>query len=106
MLTELQDHSIYCLRRILQSRLLFNIKIHTVSCPTPSYRVSIPKVRCLINPNTILLISSAPNYPHGIVDEIPALSSLAVSNSVPLHVDCYLGSFLIPYLSRAGFASP
>jgi sphinganine-1-phosphate aldolase len=106
MLTGLQDHSTYCPRRILQSRLLFNIKLHTVSYPAPSYRVSIPKVRRLINPNTILLIGSAPNYPHGIVDEIPVLSRLAVSNSIPLHVDCCLGSFLRPYLLRAGFASP
>jgi sphinganine-1-phosphate aldolase len=63
-------------------------------------------VRRLINPNTILLVGSAPNYPHGIVDEIPALSRLAVSNSILLHVDCCLGSFLMPYLSRAGFSSP
>ena len=84
----------------------FKIKLHTVPCPAPSYRVSIPKVRRLINPNTILLVGSAPNFPHGIVDDIPALSRLAVSSSIPLHVDCCLGSFLMPYLSRAGFPSP
>lgn len=84
----------------------FKIKCHLVPCAVPHYRVSIPRVRRLINPNTILLVGSAPNYPHGLVDEIPALSRLATSRSIPLHVDCCLGSFIIPYLSQAGFPSP
>lgn len=86
----------------------FNIKLHVVPCHAPSYRVSIPKVRRLINPSTILLVGSAPNYPHGIVDDIPALSRLATSHNggIPLHVDCCLGSFLLPFLSSAGFPSP
>lgn len=86
----------------------FKIKIHVVPCPAPSYRVSIPRVRRLINPNTIMLVGSAPNYPHGIVDDIPALSRLALSynGGIPLHVDCCLGSFLLPFLSSAGFPSP
>ena len=86
----------------------FNIRLHVVPCPAPSYRVSIAKVRRLINPNTILLVGSAPNYPHGTVDDIPALSRLATSHNggIPLHVDCCLGSFLLPFLSSAGFASP
>jgi sphinganine-1-phosphate aldolase len=86
----------------------FNIKIHVVACPAPSYRVSVPRVRRLINPNTIMLVGSAPNYPHGIVDDIPALSRLALSfnGGIPLHVDCCLGSFLLPFLSSAGFPAP
>ena len=57
----------------------------------------------LVNSNTVLLVGSAPNFPHGIVDDIPALSKLAVRRGVPLHVDCCLGSFLMPFLERAGF---
>ena len=84
----------------------FKIKLHLVTCPAPSYTVSIPHVRRLINPNTILLVGSCPNYPHGIIDPIPQLSRLAVQYSIPLHVDCCLGSFLVPLLSKAGFAAP
>jgi sphinganine-1-phosphate aldolase len=68
--------------------------------------VDIHRVRRLINPNTILLVGSAPNYPHGVVDNIPSLSNLAVSYKIPLHVDCCLGSFIMPCLSKAGFPSP
>ncbi|ETN43289.1 uncharacterized protein HMPREF1541_02448 [Cyphellophora europaea CBS 101466] len=84
----------------------FKIKVHLAPCPAPAYTVSIPHVRRLINPNTILLVGSCPNYPHGIIDPIPALSKLALSHSTPLHVDCCLGSFLIPCLSAAGFPEP
>ena len=81
----------------------FKIKVHLVSCKAPSYKVHIPSVSRLINSNTILLVGSAPNYPHGIIDDISALSRLAHKRKIPLHVDCCLGSFLIPYLEKAGF---
>ncbi|KAK3721913.1 Dihydrosphingosine phosphate lyase [Vermiconidia calcicola] len=84
----------------------FKIKVHKVHCPAPSYKVHIPTVSRLINSNTILLVGSAPNFPHGIVDDIPALSRLALKSKTPLHVDCCLGSFIIPFLAKAGFDAP
>ncbi|KAL8755896.1 MAG: hypothetical protein Q9199_003323 [Rusavskia elegans] len=81
----------------------FNIKLHQVACPSPTYSVSIKAVSRLINSNTILLVGSAPSFPHGIIDDIAALSRLALRRRLPLHVDCCLGSFLMPLLSRAGF---
>ncbi|MCJ1311641.1 hypothetical protein MMC25_005314 [Agyrium rufum] len=79
------------------------IKVHLVPCPAPSYKVSLPAITRLINSNTILLVGSAPNFPHGITDDIASLSKLALRKSIPLHVDCCLGSFLVPFLHRAGF---
>ncbi|KAJ6127274.1 hypothetical protein N7523_002886 [Penicillium sp. IBT 18751x] len=84
----------------------FKIKLHRVPCPEPEFKVDVNAVRRLINPNTILLVGSAPNFPHGIVDDIPALSRLAVKYKIPLHVDCCLGSFVIALLKKAGFPSP
>ncbi|MCJ1480499.1 hypothetical protein MMC06_000654 [Schaereria dolodes] len=81
----------------------FKIKVHLVACPAPTYRVHVPSVSRLINSNTILLVGSAPNFPHGVVDDISALSRLALKRKLPLHVDCCLGSFLVPFLTRAGF---
>lgn len=37
------------------------------------------------------------------MDDISALSKLALKRRLPLHVDCCLGSFLVPFLERAGF---
>ncbi|TKA32759.1 hypothetical protein B0A50_00984 [Salinomyces thailandicus] len=87
----------------------FQIKVHLAPCPAPSYKVHLPSVRRLLNPNTILLVGSAPNFPHGIIDDIPALSRLALAHTrggTPLHVDCCLGSFLTPMLARAGLPCP
>ncbi|KAJ5917015.1 Sphingosine-1-phosphate lyase [Penicillium tannophilum] len=84
----------------------FKIKLHRVPCPEPEFKVDIHAVRRLINPNTILLVGSAPNFPHGMVDDIPALSRLATKYKIPLHVDCCLGSFCIASLKKAGFPSP
>ncbi|KAI1431804.1 pyridoxal phosphate-dependent transferase [Xylaria sp. CBS 124048] len=81
----------------------FKIKVHLVPCPAPTHQVDIRRVSRLINPNTILLVGSAPNFPHGIMDDISALSKLAVKRRLPLHVDCCLGSFLVPFLEKAGF---
>ena len=57
----------------------------------------------LVNSNTILIVGSAPNFPHGIIDDISALSKLALKKKALLHVDCCLGSFLVPFLDKAGF---
>nr|POE46940.1 sphingosine-1-phosphate lyase [Quercus suber] len=84
----------------------FNIRVHLVPCPEPSYRVNTASVARLINANTVLLVGSAPNFPHGIIDDIPALSRLALKNKLPLHVDCCLGSFIVAFLKKAGFPSP
>ncbi|KAJ5485268.1 Sphingosine-1-phosphate lyase [Penicillium diatomitis] len=84
----------------------FKIKLHRVPCPEPEFKVDVSAVRRLINPNTVLLVGSAPNFPHGIIDDIPALSRLATKYKIPLHVDCCLGSFVIAHLKKAGFPSP
>ena len=83
----------------------FGIKVHLVACPAPAYCVHIPSVSRLVNSNTILLVGSAPSFPHGIIDDINSLSRIALRKKgrLPLHVDCCLGSFLLPFLTRAGF---
>ncbi|KAI1846453.1 hypothetical protein JX265_005023 [Neoarthrinium moseri] len=81
----------------------FKIKVHLVACPAPSHQVDVRRVARLINTNTVLLVGSAPNFPHGIIDDISALSKLALRRRIPLHVDCCLGSFLVPFLEKAGF---
>ncbi|KAF2966510.1 hypothetical protein GQX73_g7062 [Xylaria multiplex] len=81
----------------------FKIKVHLVPCPAPEYQVDTRRVSRLINSNTIMLVGSAPNFPHGIMDDISALSKIALKRRLPLHVDCCLGSFLVPFLEKAGF---
>lgn len=78
----------------------FKIKLHKVDLDE-NYQVDIAKVKRLINSNTILLVGSAPNYPHGIIDDISELSKLGVRYSIPLHVDACLGSFIVSFLEKS-----
>jgi sphinganine-1-phosphate aldolase len=79
--------------------------VNLVACPAPTYRVDVAAVRRFINSNTVIIVGSAPNYPHGVIDDITALSKLGYKYKIPLHVDCCLGSFLVPLLDKAGFPS-
>ncbi|CCH58088.1 hypothetical protein TBLA_0A02880 [Henningerozyma blattae CBS 6284] len=81
----------------------FGIKLHHVELDPVTFQVDLKKVKRLINKNTILLVGSAPNYPHGIIDDIEGLSVLATRYNIPLHVDCCLGSFIIAFMEKAGF---
>ncbi|KAH3682765.1 hypothetical protein WICPIJ_006224 [Wickerhamomyces pijperi] len=81
----------------------FGIKIHHARLDPNTYKVDLSHVKSLINSNTVLLAGSAPNFPHGIVDDIEGLSKLALRYDIRLHVDCCLGSFVIAYMSKAGF---
>lgn len=51
------------------------------------------------------IAGSAPNFPFGIIDDIAALSRIAIRRKIPLHVDACLGSFIVPYLEKAGYAT-
>lgn len=80
----------------------FNMKLHKVDVDPKTYQVDVGKVKKLINANTVLLVGSAPNYPHGIIDDIESLSKLAVKYKIPLHVDACLGSFIVTFLAKSG----
>lgn len=44
------------------------------------------------------------NFPDGCMDDIVALGKVAQRNKIGLHVDCCLGSFIVPFLNQAGFS--
>ena len=58
---------------------------------------------CAITSNTVVLVASAPQFPHGIIDPVQDLARLALKNKVGLHVDCCLGGFILPFMEKAGF---
>ncbi|TDH65715.1 hypothetical protein CCR75_001366 [Bremia lactucae] len=76
---------------------ILGIRLIKVPMDSQSLKMDLHAVRWNISANTILLYSSAPNFPHGIIDDIAALSQLAVQNDVGLHVDCCLGGFVLPF---------
>lgn len=81
----------------------FKMKLIHAPLDPKTFKVDLKAVKKLINKNTILLAGSAPNFPHGIIDDIEGLSKLALKYKLPLHVDACLGSFIVPFLTKAGF---
>ncbi|KAL5528632.1 DPL1 [Sanghuangporus sanghuang] len=79
------------------------IKLHSIPVDPETRKVNVSRMRRAINSNTIMVVGSAINFPDGNMDDIPALSKLAKRYNIGLHVDCCLGSFIIPFLDRAGY---
>ena len=70
------------------------------------YSVDVDAVRRAINRNTIVIVGSAPTFPHGIIDDIEALSNLALQHNIGFHTDSCLGGFIIPFAEKLGFKVP
>ncbi|THH02258.1 hypothetical protein EW026_g556 [Hermanssonia centrifuga] len=79
------------------------IKVHTIPVDPVTRKVDLKHVSRAINPNTIMIVGSAINFPDGNQDDIIALGKLAKRNKIGLHVDCCLGSFIVPFLEKAGY---
>lgn len=69
-------------------------------------RADVIAAEAAINKNTILLVGSAPAYPHGVVDPIEELAALAARNDLGMHVDACLGGFLLPFVRDLGHPVP
>lgn len=80
----------------------FGIKI--VRIPVGAdFRADVPAAREAINENTIVLVGSAPPFPHGIVDPIEELSELARQHELGFHTDACLGGFILPWAEKLGY---
>ena len=73
---------------------------------TGDYRMNIAATAAAINKNTILLVGSASQYCHGVIDPIKSLSELALNKGLPLHVDACFGGFMLPWLEKLGEKIP
>ncbi|WDP89392.1 MAG: aspartate aminotransferase family protein [Desulfobacter sp.] len=67
------------------------------------FRVDIHAVERAVTKNTVMILGSAPGYPHGVVDDIEYLGDLAVENNIPLHVDACVGGYLLPFVEKLGY---
>lgn len=65
-------------------------------------KADVDAVGALVTGNTVLIVGSAPNYPHGVIDPITELASIAEAKSISFHTDACLGGFLLPFYERLG----
>ena len=72
----------------------------------PDFRADVKAAERLVSPNTILVVASAPAYPHGVIDPVAPLAELAQRHGALCHVDACLGGFLLPFVERLGRPLP
>lgn len=83
----------------------FNIK--QVKIPvTGNYSADISALKRAINNNTIVIVGSAPSFPHGTFDPIKEMSDIALKNGIGFHTDCCLGGFVVPFAEKLGYKVP
>ena len=47
-----------------------------------------------IDGNTVMLVASCPQYPHGAIDDVEGVARLGLARGIPVHVDACLGQIL------------
>ncbi len=71
-----------------------------------NFRADVNALKKAINHNTILIVGSAPTFPHGIIDPIEEMSELARERGIGFHTDACLGGFVLPWAERLGYPVP
>jgi sphinganine-1-phosphate aldolase len=70
------------------------------------WRADVDRTAAAITPRTVLLVGSAPTYPQGVIDPIPALAELARDAGASFHTDACMGGFVLPFAEQLGRAVP
>lgn len=59
-----------------------------------------------VTENTVMMVGSAPSYPHGIIDPIEELAGKAAGKDIWMHVDACVGGLELPFVKRLGYPLP
>ncbi len=80
---------------------LFGLKVRKTAVQA-DWTADVDAMAREVGPNTVLLVGSAPQYPQGVVDPIPAIAELAASVDANCHVDACMGGFVLPFVEMLG----
>lgn len=82
-----------------------DIKVNVISV-NAQFELDVMAMKRTITPSTIMLVGSAPSYPHGIMDPIEKIAQLAQQNNILCHVDACVGGCLLPFIEKLGYEIP
>ncbi|MEL6829694.1 MAG: aspartate aminotransferase family protein [Pseudomonadota bacterium] len=86
---------------------LMDIEVRRVPVKTDgSYEADPEAMAAACDANTIMMVGSAPNFPHGIIDPIEALGAVADAQGIWLHVDACVGGYFAPFARLNGVPVP
>ena len=75
---------------------------HLLVPVAPDGRADVAATEAAVTERTGLIVGSAPCYPYGVIDPIPALAGLAAGRDILFHTDACLGGWLLPWWERLG----
>ncbi|MCU0731300.1 MAG: aminotransferase class V-fold PLP-dependent enzyme [Hyphomonas sp.] len=86
---------------------LMDIEVRRVPLKTDgSFEADPAAMAAAMDTATIMMVGSAPNFPHGIIDPIAALGEVAAAKGVWLHVDACVGGYFAPFARMNGVPVP
>jgi glutamate/tyrosine decarboxylase-like PLP-dependent enzyme len=66
------------------------------------WRADVDAMADAVDDDTVLLVGSAPQFPQGVIDPIPAIAALAAERGASCHTDACMGGFVLPFLEPLG----
>jgi len=86
---------------------LMDIDVRRIAVRTDgTYEADVTAMGEACDADTIMMVGSAPNFPHGIIDPIEALGELATRKGLWLHVDACVGGYFAPFARMNGVPVP
>lgn len=70
------------------------------------FRADVQAMRDAITKSTIMMVGSAPSYPHGVVDPIRELAAVAEDHGILFHTDACVGGFMLPFVRKLSYPVP
>jgi glutamate/tyrosine decarboxylase-like PLP-dependent enzyme len=90
-----------------KASLLMDIEVRRIPVKTDgSYEADPEAMGAACDADTVMMVGSAPNFPHGIIDPIEALGDVATAKNVWLHVDACVGGYFAPFARMNGVPVP
>jgi sphinganine-1-phosphate aldolase len=88
-----------------KSAHMYDMPIHTTPV-RDDWTADVDAMAERVNERTVLVVGSAPQYPQGVVDDIPAVAALAATVDANCHVDACMGGFVLPFAEMLGREVP
>ncbi|MGY2002406.1 pyridoxal phosphate-dependent decarboxylase family protein [Blastococcus sp. SYSU DS1024] len=77
---------------------LFEVEVVDIPVDAETCRADPSAVVRQLDERTVLVVVSAPSYPHGVLDPVGEIAGLAARAGVPCHVDACIGGWVLPFL--------
>ena len=77
--------------------------LDTIRTPLAAdFRADPAAIAAAIDADTVMVVASAPAYPHGVMDPIGAVAAIAAERGVWMHVDACVGGYIAPFAAKLG----